>query len=183
MYFRSRNKKERRGDFLKDERMSSTPGQMKTGQVGKRKREEEDEDGPPGYEGKEHVRYREPGYSKEEIDIPEETPHMKSRNSREEAHEMEDNYHMDIPDQTEYTLPKKIKRAFMKMDQPDEEGPKPLYGNLVTKVSNKGLRDETGWEEYGPEEMQEEDEKNSPSRSHRKKIAIAVIKRKMNKKR
>jgi hypothetical protein len=107
---------------------------------------------------------------------------MKSRVGKEEMHEMEDNFHMDVPNQTPKNLEKNIKRAFMKMDQPDEEGAKPLHGNLVTKVSEKGMKDEDGWEDYGPEKMQEDSgERKSPNKAHRKKIAIAVIRRKMNK--
>jgi hypothetical protein len=68
------------------------------------------------------------------------------------------------------------------MDQEPHEVAKPLHGNLVTKVSEKGLRDESGEERYGPEEMQEEEGKSYPSKTNRKKIAIAVIKRKMGKK-
>lgn len=169
MYFQSRKKNKMK--------------QVQTGQVGpKKEKMEMAEDAPSKYEGKEHVKYKNPGFSKHEIRIPEDEPKMRSRVSKEESHEMEDNYHMDVPDQTPKTLEKNIKRAFMKMDQPDEEGPKPMYGNLVTKVSEKGLKDEDGWENYGPEKMQEDsDEKNSPSKARRKKIAIAVIRRKMHK--
>src|ERR1700733_6262077 len=87
-------------------------------------------DAPPGYEGKEHVKYKDPGYSSHHIRFPEDEPHMKSHVSQDEEHEMEDNYHHDVPDQTHYTLEQKIKRARMKMDAPDQEDPDPLRGNI-----------------------------------------------------
>ena len=74
--------------------------------------------GPEGYEGKEHVKYKDPGYSSHEIRTPEDEPHMKSHAGKEEMHEMEDNYHMGVPNQTHYDLEKKIKRARMNMDAP-----------------------------------------------------------------
>ena len=90
--------------------------------------------GPPGYEGKEHVRYKDPGYTRHEIRYPEDEPHMKSHVSKEEMHEAEDDYHMDVPDQTYHTLEKNIKRARMKMDAPNQEDPKPILGNPVHNV-------------------------------------------------
>ena len=134
-----------------------------------------EKDNPPGYEGKEHVKYKNPGFSKHHIRIPEDEPHMKSRVSKAESHEMEDNYHMDVPDQTEDTLPAKIKRSRMKMDAPNQEEPKPLRGNMVTTVPAKGVEDEDGEEEMGPNDMQE------ASKSNRKKMIAAVVKRKMRK--
>src|ERR1700677_26761 len=80
-----------------------------------------DKDGPPGYEGKEHVKYEAPGYSSHHIRFPEDEPHMKSHADREEQHEMEDNYHMGVPDQTEDSLPAQIKRARMGMDAPKKQ--------------------------------------------------------------
>jgi len=155
---------------------------MLNGQVGPRREKiEKEEGGPAGYEGKEHVRYKNPGYSKHNIRIPEDEPKMKSKVGKKEMHEMEDNYHMDVPDQTPKNLEKTIKRAYMKMDDPEHQKPQPLHGNLTTKVSEKGLKDEDGWEDYGPEDMQS-NSTPSKSKSHRKKLAVAVIKRKMSKK-
>lgn len=133
------------------------------------------EDNPPNYEGKEHVRYKNPGYSSHHIRYPEDEPHMKSNVSRDETHEMEDNYHMGVPDQTEDSLPAKIKRARMKMDDPDYYKPKPLLGNPVHNVPYEGEEDTTGEEEMGPHDMQGE------SKEHRKKMVVAVMKRKMKK--
>lgn len=154
---------------------------MLNGQVGPRREKiEKEEDGPAGYEGKEHVKYKNPGFSKHNIRIPQDEPKMKSRVKKEEMHEMEDNYHMDVPNQTPKTLEKTIKRAYMKMDDPEHQKPQPLHGNLTTKVSERGMKDEDGWEDYGPEDMQSDS--SSKSKSHRKKLAVAVIKRKMSKK-
>lgn len=135
-------------------------------------------DSPRGYEGKEHVKYKNPGYSPHDIRYPQDEPHMKSRVSKEEMHEMEDNYHMGVPDQTEDELPAKIKRARMKMDAPDQEDPKPLLGNLIREVPSRGVEDTSGEEEMGPNDMQS----NSGNKEHRKKMIVAVTRRKMNKK-
>lgn len=132
-------------------------------------------DNPKNYEGKEHVKYREPGFTRHNIRIPEDEPHMKSRVTREEMHEMEDNFHMSVPDQTKYELEKKLKRARMKMDAPDQEEPDELEGNLVREV-NKGIKDTTGKEEMGPNDMQ-----SSMSKEHRKKMIVAIARRKMKK--
>ena len=35
-------------------------------------------DSPPNYEGKEHVKYKNPGYSKHDIRFPQDEPRMKS---------------------------------------------------------------------------------------------------------
>lgn len=129
-------------------------------------------DNPPELEEKEHMKYRNPGFSRHEIRIPEDEPHMKSRVGKSEMHEMEDNYHMDTPDQTEDDLPAKIKRARMKMDAPNQQDPKPILGNLVRNVSEKGVEDTSGEEEMGPNEMQKET---------RKKLVASVMKRKMKK--
>lgn len=142
-------------------------------------RDEKADDGPPGYEGKEHVKYKDPGYSKHNIRTPEDEPHMKSHVSREEEHEAEDDYHMDLPQQTYSNLPKHIKRARMNMDAPDQEEPKPLLGNLVTMTTKKGYKDETGEEIEGPNEMQKDEE--GLSKPERKKMIVAVVKRKMGK--
>lgn len=136
-------------------------------------------DNPSKYEGKEHVKYKNPGFSKHNIRIPEDEPHMKSRVSKEEMHEMEDNYHMDVPDQTEDSLPAKIKRARMKMDAPDQQDPKPIRGNPVHNVPYRGEEDTSGEEEEGPNKMQEN---SGMSKEHRKKMVVAVLKRKMKKK-
>lgn len=165
MYFKSKRKKA-------DTNMNVGPHNMKT---------EMAKDGPSNYEGKEHVKYKNPGFTREKINLPEQEPKMKSHVGKEEMHEMEDNYHMAVPDQTDYDLPKKIKRAFMKMDQEPHEVSKPLHGNLVTEISKKGWEDSSGEERYGPEEEQE-DSGESSSKSNRKKVAVAVIKRKMGKK-
>ena len=132
-------------------------------------------DAPKGYEGKEHVKYKDPGFSSHEIKYPEDEPHMKSHVSSDEEHEMEDNYHMDVPDQTHYDLQKKIKRARMKMDAPDQEDPDELRGNLVSSIG-KGEKDTSGEEEEGPNDMQSE-----MSKDHRKKMIVAVARRKMKK--
>lgn len=132
-------------------------------------------DGPPGYEGKEHVKYKNPGFSKHNILFPQDEPHMKSNIDSNEEHEMEDNYHMDVPDQTEDTLEAKLKRARMKMDAPDQEDTKPLRGNMVHNVPYKGEEDTSGEEERGPNNMQ------GGNKEHRKKMIAAVMKRKMKK--
>lgn len=134
------------------------------------------EDNPPGYEGKEHVKYKNPGYTRHNIRYPDDEPHMKSDVDRDEMHEAEDDYHMGVPDQTEYDLPKKIKRARMKMDAPDQEDPDSLRGNIVHNVPYNGELDTTGEEEMGPNMMQ------SDSKERRKKMIAAITKRKMSKK-
>lgn len=136
-------------------------------------------DNPPNYEGKEHVKYKNPGYSRHDIRYPKDEPHMRSHVSRDEEHEMEDDYHMDVPDQTEHSLPAKIKRAHMLMDSPNQENPKPLRGNMVHNVPYEGEEDETGEEEMGPHDMQEDHEKMP--KEHRKKMIVSVMKRKMMK--
>jgi len=136
-------------------------------------------DGPAGYEGKEHVKYKDPGYSSHHIRYPEDEPHMKSRVSKEESHEMEDNYHMDVPDQTKRTLEKNLKRAHMLMDAPNQEDPKPLRGNMVHNVGYDGEEDTSGEEEMGPNDMQDDE---SMPKEHRKKMIVAVMKRKMKRK-
>lgn len=133
---------------------------------------------PPGYEGKEHVKYKDPGYSSHDIRYPEDEPHMKSRISKNESHEMEDNYHMGVPDQTEYSLEAKLKRARMKMDAPDQEDPDPLRGNIVHNVGYEGEEDTSGEEEMGPNYMQSS---SQMPKEHRKKMIVALTKRKMNK--
>ena len=133
-------------------------------------------DNPKGYEGKEHVRYENPGYSRHHIRYPEDEPHMKSHVSRDEEHEMEDNYHMGVPDQTDRKLPKAIKRAHMLMDAPNQQDPKPLRGNIVHNVPYEGEEDTSGEEEMGPHDMQGD---NEMPKEHRKKMVIAVMKRKM----
>lgn len=138
-----------------------------------REAEETAEDAPPRYEGREHVKYKDPGYTRHEIDYPEDEPHMKSRVGKEESHEMEDNYHMRTPHK-EMSLPAKIPRARMKMDQPME--PAKLTGRLVT-TTGKGVEDTTGEEKMGPEEMQED----SLPKDKRKKLIVSVVKRKMKK--
>lgn len=133
--------------------------------------------GPKGYEGREHVKYNDPGYSSHEIRFPEDEPHMKSRVSPEEEHEMEDTFHQDVPDQTHYELQAKIKRARMGMDSPTQQDPKPLRGNLVNDVGYKGVEDTSGEEEMGPNDMQ----RGSGSKDHRKKMIVAVTRKKMKK--
>lgn len=136
-----------------------------------------EKDGPPGYEGKEHVKYENPGFSSHEIDFPEDEPHMKSHVGKEEMHEMEDNYHMRVPNQTQDTLESKLKRARMKMDAPDQEDPDELRGNLVTNVG-QGEEDTSGEEEMGPNDMQSD---SSMPKEHRKKMIVAVARRRMKK--
>lgn len=129
--------------------------------------------GPAGYEGKEHVKYKDPGHTRHHIRFPQDEPHMKSHNDSNEAHEMEDNFHMSVPNQTKYDLEKKIKRARMKMDAPDQEDPDELRGNLVSSIG-PGEEDTSGEEEMGPNHMQ-------MPKEHRKKMIAAVTRRKMNK--
>ena len=131
-------------------------------------------DAPPGYEGKEHVQYRDPGQTRHEIRFPEDEPHMKSNVSRNETHEMEDNYHMGVPNQTKYELENKLKRAHMLMDAPNQQDPKPIRGNPVHEVGYEGEEDASGEEEMGPNDMQ------MPKES-RKKMIVAITKRKMKK--
>ena len=132
-------------------------------------------EGPAGYEGKEHVKYKDPGYSPHNIRYPQDEPHMKSHVSSDEEHEMEDNYHMGVPDQTEYSLEAQLKRARMKMDAPDQEDPDDLRGNITHNVPYEGEVDTTGEEEEGPNHMQ------SGSKENRKKMIVAVARRKMKK--
>ena len=129
---------------------------------------------PPGYEGKEHVKYKDPGYSSHHIRFPEDEPHMKSKVSRNEMHEMEDNFHKETPDQTEYSLEAKIKRARMKMDDPKYNENDRIKGNPVHQVAAEGEVDSTGEEEMGPNDMQS-------GKEQRKKMIVAVMKRKMKK--
>lgn len=133
-------------------------------------------DNPPGYEGKEHVRYKNPGFSSHHIKYPQDEPHMKSRVNKNEMHEAEDNYHMGVPDQTEDTLEAKLKRARMKMDAPDQEDPDELRGNIVHNVGYEGEEDTSGEEEMGPNDMQ-----SDMPKEHRKKMIVAVTRKKMNK--
>lgn len=135
-----------------------------------------DKGGPAGYEGKEHVKYEDPGYSSHHIRYPEDEPHMKGSVGKEEMHEMEDNYHRSVPDQTEYSLEAKLKRARMKMDAPDQEEPDRLRGNMVHNVGYEGDEDTSGEEEMGPNEMQ-----SGMPKEQRKKMIVAVTRRKMNK--
>jgi hypothetical protein len=85
---------------------------------------------------------------------------------------MEDNFHKKTPDQTEESLPAKISRARMKMDAPDHDEPDELQGNMVRETEKKGVEDTSGEEKMGPNDMQKEG---------RKKMIIAVMKRKMRK--
>jgi hypothetical protein len=134
-------------------------------------------DGPPGYEGKEHVKYKDPGYSSHNIRFPEDEPHMKSNVGKNEMHEMEDNFHKSVPDQTHYDLQSKLKRARMKMDAPDQEDPDPLRGNIVHNVGYEGEEDTSGEEEMGPNDMQS----SGMPKEKRKKMIVAVTRRKMKK--
>ena len=147
--------------FRKHSAEHERPEHMKGGKV---------KDSPPDYEGKEHVKYKDPGHTSHEIDMPEDEPHMKSHVSRNEEHEMEDQYEMGVPHQTKYDLPAKIARARMKMDAPDQEDPDELMGNITHNVPLRGEEDTTAKEEMGPNEMQKES---------RKKMIVAVMKRKM----
>lgn len=134
-------------------------------------------DSPAGYEGKEHVKYRDPGHTRHNIRYPEDEPHMKSNNDSNEAHEMEDNYHMSVPNQTEYSLEAQLKRARMKMDAPDQEDPDALRGNIVHNVGYEGEEDTSGEEEMGPNKMQ-----SGMPKEQRKKMIVAVTRKKMSKK-
>ena len=134
--------------------------------------EEKAKDNPSNYEGSEHIKYKNPGYSEHDIRFPKDEPHMKSHASKEETHEMEDNFHKEVPNQTKDTLPAKIPRARMKMDAPDQEDPDELQGNMVRETEKKGVEDTSGEEKMGPNDMQKEG---------RKKMIIAVMRRKMRK--
>jgi len=101
---------------------------------------------------------------------------MKSNVGKNEMHEMEDNFHDSVPDQTHYSLEAKLKRARMKMDAPDQEEPDRLRGNMVDDVGYQGEKDTSGVEEMGPNEMQ-----SGMPKEHRKKMIVAVTKRKMMK--
>lgn len=136
-----------------------------------------DKGGPAGYEGKEHVKYKDPGHSPHHIRFPQDEPHMKSRVGENEMHEMEDNFHQSVPDQTHYSLEAKLKRARMKMDAPDQEDPDELRGNIVHNVGYEGEEDTSGEEEMGPNDMQ-----SGMPKEHRKKMIVAVTRKKMNKK-
>ncbi len=132
-----------------------------------------------GYEGREHVKYKDPGYAIHKVRIPEDEPHMKSHASEEEAHEMEDNYHMDTPDQTPKNLEKNIKRAHMYADEPFK--PPKIAGDLVT-MTGKYIEDDDGMEDMGPEMYQkDEDDSSREGKEKRKKVIAAVIKKKMKK--
>lgn len=133
-------------------------------------------DNPKGYEGKEHVKYKNPGFSSHKANLPKDEPHMKSKAGKEEMHEVEDNFHMDVPKQTKHGIPAHIKRTRMMMDMPDHDDVDPLHGNLVQKVGSKGIEDDSGHDEVGPNEMQKKADKES-----RKKMIVAVTKRKMKK--
>lgn len=134
-------------------------------------------DNPPGYEGKEHVKYRDPGYSSHHIKYPQDEPHMKSHVTRDEEHEAEDDYHKEVPDQTHYDLVKKIRRAHMKMDEPEEiEEPAKLRGNITHNVPYGGEEDTSGEERMGSNDMQ-----SGMSKDHRKKMIVAITRRKMKK--
>ncbi len=137
----------------------------------------ESEDNPPGYEAREHVKYRDPGHTRHDIKEPEDEPHMKSHANLEEEHEGEDDYHMGIPDQTHHTLAAHIKRARMHMDAPDQQDTKPLRGNIVHNVGYSGEEDTSGEEMEGPNHMQHD----SKSKEHRKKMIVAITRRKMQK--
>jgi len=161
----------------KDPSMGRDPGLAPNFNAGRRDDNQGKAAGnPPNYEGKEHVRYKNPGYSSHHIRFPEDEPHMKSHVSRDETHEAEDDFHMDVPDQTEKTLPKKLKRAHMLMDSPNQENPKPIRGNPVHNVGYEGEMDTTGEEEMGPNDMQEGE---GMPKERRKKMIVAVMKRKM----
>lgn len=141
-------------------------------------------DNPPNYEGKEHIRYRDPGHSPHHIREPQDEPHMKSHVSQEEEHEAEDDYHMEVPHQTAHTLAAKIKRAHMLMDAPNQQEPKPLRGNIVHNVPYEGEEDTDGEEAMGPHDMQEEksaggEHEDHMPKEHRKKMIVAVMQRKM----
>lgn len=134
-------------------------------------------DMPSGYEGREHIKYRDPGHSPHNIKYPQDEPHMKSHVNREEEHEAEDDYHMGLPDQTKYELEKKLKRAHMKMDTPEEiEEPARLRGNITHNVPYEGEEDTSGEEKMGTNLMQ-----SAMPKAHRKKMIAAVVRRKMKK--
>lgn len=134
--------------------------------------EEMAKDNPPKREGLEHIKYKDPGYSRHDIRYPKDEPHMSSHKSKAESLEDTDNYHMEVPNQTKKSLPAKIPRARMKMDAPDQEDPDELQGNMVRETEKKGVEDTSGEEKMGPNDMQKEG---------RKKMIIAVMKRKMRK--
>jgi hypothetical protein len=138
-------------------------------------REGMNKDAPPGYEGKEHVKYRDPGQTRHHIKFPEDEPHMKSHVDSNETHEAEDDYHMGVPSQTKYDLESSLKRAHMRMDadldEPNDH--EKIFGNPTYNVGKEGKEDFDGQEEEGPEDMQK------APKEHRKKMIAAVMRRKM----
>lgn len=140
-----------------------------------------------GYEGKEHVKYHDNEKSRHFIRYPQDEPHMKSRVSKEEMHEAEDDYHMPTHI-TEMKLPKRIPRARMEMEMEDRRsgGKLKRYGNLVSETG-KGIEDgNTGIENMGPMEYQRDDEDKESERKDeedfrgiRKKVIAGVLKKKM----
>ena len=66
----------------------------------------------------------------------------------------------------------------MLMDSPNQENPKPIRGNPVHEVGYEGEMDTTGEEEMGPHDMQEDEPMH---KELRKKMIVAVMKRKMKK--
>lgn len=140
-----------------------------------------------GYEGKEHVKYQDNEKSRHFIKYPQDEPHMKSRVSKEESHQAEDNYHMPVKI-TEQKLPAKIPRARMEMEMEDRRsgGKLKRYGNLVS-MNGKGIEDEnTGTEKMGPMNYQSDDESKASERKDeadfkgiRKKVIAGVLKKKM----
>ena len=147
----------------------------KSSSYNRNKIEEKSKDNPPNKEGKEPVKYKNPGFSKHEIDIPDDEPSMRSKLKKGETFRPEDNFHMDVPDQTPKSLPSKVKKAMMKMSAEDQEDPKPMYANPVRTIPKQGVEDEDG------EENEEEDKSYRKPKEDRKKMIVAVLSRKMKK--
>ena len=117
-----------------------------------------------GYEGKEHVKYREPGMTRHEIKFPQDEPHMKGKVSKEESHEMEDNFHMKTNISKPGHLPKKIKRAHMAIEDFESYDPSMRYGNLVSKDGKGVSVGSSGKEQLGPKMHQMDDESKESER-------------------
>jgi len=129
------------------------------------------------YEGKEHMmsyKQMDPEKSKHTVRIPEDEPHMKSRITKQEAHQEEDDYHFKTPHRKE-KLPANLPD---KHGRDGEISPMKRVGNLVT-TTNKPMVDE---HESGYEDEEEEASKpRALPKEHRKGMIIAVLQRKLKK--
>ena len=129
------------------------------------------------FEGREHIKsYEEmdPEKSKHDVRYPQDEPHMKSRISKQEAHEEEDDYHFKNPHRVE-KLPKNLPDNH---GRDDEVETRKRVGNLMTK-SNLPIIDEH--ESGFPDEEEEEEKPRAMPKEHRKGMIIAVLQRKLKK--